>query len=103
MPLIKKEEMTPGTILRVKPVIRDGLGGTMESLIIPAAPGQVMSGTQYHALPGELMRVLKKPRRTGDAGINCIRVQVMTVDLSESVWVGEAYWTYIRASCEIVP
>lgn len=98
---IKKEDMTPGTRLRILSPIKWGMAyskGAPEPQHIDVT--DYKAEQVYEARPGDVLEVVKKPRRYGPAMANCARVKVIFE--GEAIWEGEAFWCMLRASCELV-
>jgi hypothetical protein len=99
--VLKKDLMTPGTRLRVLPVIKNGLpanmGGSEEKPYLLMTPEAGALFEERWGIPsGALLTVIDGPKRR--SGINTIIVR--TEDGQE----GHVFWCEARASCEaIVP
>lgn len=97
---IKKEDMVPGVRLRILPRIRWGIAyskGAPDPLSIEVT--DYKKDVTYDAVAGDLLEVVKKPRRTGPAMANCARVKILDGD--GTAYEGEAFWAMLRVSCEI--
>lgn len=98
MTMLRKDEMTPGTRLRVLPVIRTGVpakfGATVKShLMMTPEPGGMLDG--YYNIPsGTVLTVVEPPKRRN--GTNTIALR------TEGGQQGYVYWCEARASCETI-
>lgn len=101
--MLKKEQMTPGTHLIVKDVIKDGVPSLAPGM--PAnQPKEYMSlfagkvggldGREVQIVPGDVLIVEKKPRKVG--GVNLCRVR-----RAISQTIGEVYWCELRVSARL--
>jgi hypothetical protein len=100
--MLKKQEMVPGTVLKVKPVIKTGLSGfglnvgsdVKDHLLITPECGGFLSAS-WKIPSGTILEVVEGPKRRG--GINTAIVKVPGQEI-----VGHVYWCEMLASCEIV-
>lgn len=103
MPQLKKEQMLPGAIVEVLPVIKDGVpgfglnlgGGTKEHLTITREAGSVMDGG-WGATSGTRLEIVQGPKRR--QGINTVIVKVC----EQPEIVGHVYWCELRASGKLI-
>jgi len=98
--MLKKQEMVPGTVLKVKPVIKTGLPGFAPSgsdvkdhLLVTPECGGVMFAS-WKVTSGTILEVVQGPRRRKE-GINTAIVKVCGQEI-----VGHVYWCELRVSCE---
>lgn len=90
--MLRKTTISPGVLVEVNPVIKDGLpvayGGDNKP-----KPYLELLESQYQVKSGERLEVVKGPRRVPGWN-NVIRVRVVGTDIES-----EAYWCEVRASC----
>lgn len=101
--MLKKDKMLPGSLIKVRPVIKCGLpanmmadddDGLLEHLTLQLAPGAANPFfTTRQAGPGAVLEVVKGPKKTN--GINCAMVKVPGEEGDYHV-----YWCELRASCD---
>lgn len=100
--MLKKQEMVPGTVLKVKPVIKTGLPGfapiggsdVKDHLLITPECGGVMFAS-WKVTSGTILEVIQGPKRRRQ-GINTAIVKVR----DQEEIVGHVYWCELRVSCE---
>lgn len=99
MPQISKAQMVPGTKLKIRPVIKDGITAISTSSVLPHVrmmedAGSMMNG--HRAInSGDIVTVVEPPKRR-TCGINTIIVEDATGVQ------GHVYWCEMRASADIV-
>lgn len=103
--MLKKENMIPGSKIKVRPVIKDGLPPVLKDYktaitadilteieVMPI--GSTLGWTHYKAnvVSGTILEVVKGPKKISGAN-------VATVRLSNGQ-EGYVYWCTLRASCD---
>lgn len=106
--MLKKDKMIPGTQIKVRPVIKDGLpramfgdtnvpgsrDGIKDHIGLMRASGDFFGGG-VGVRSGAVLTVVRGPKKKD--GINCAMVQVP--GYTEDFY---AYWCELRASCDHV-
>lgn len=104
MPLLKKDQIKPGTVLEVLPVIKTGLPSfglgpgneAKEHLLMTQTPGGLLDGS-WKITSGTRLEVIEEPKRRGEAG-NSAKLKV----LGQPEVVGYVFWCELRASTKII-
>ncbi len=104
MPLLKKDQVKPGAVLEVLPVIKTGLPSfglgagneVKEYLLLTPKPGVFFDG-HYKITSGTRLEVLESPKRRGEAG-NSAKVKVV----EQPQVVGYVFWCELRASAKLL-
>jgi hypothetical protein len=101
--VLKKEDMIPGTKVRIVSLKSKTAGIIFASPNLPDLAAirawdverYIGVDIAFGAVPGEILTIVKKPRRI--KGIcNCCRVK------NEDGLEGEVYWTELRSNAELV-
>jgi hypothetical protein len=104
MPLLKKDQVKPGAILEVLPVIKTGLPSyglgasneVKEYLLLTPEPGGFLD-RYYKITSGTKLEVIESTKRRGEAG-NSAKVKVV----EQPEVVGFVFWCELRASAKII-
>lgn len=92
--MLRKEQMTPGSKIRVRDVIKDGLGGTKGHLSLYYEPGGFLNGG-VGVRSGAILTVVRGPKKKDSINCAVVRVEGGNQDLY-------GYWCELRASCDHV-
>ncbi len=101
--MLKKELMIPGSKIKMRDILKDGLGGvagsdqkqgTLDYLDLMPSPGvaDVFYKGNGRVMPGETVEVVRGPKKS--YGINCAIVRTDAGD------EGFVYWCSLRASAD---
>lgn len=92
--MLSKDKMIPGSKIRVRPVIKDGAGGTTPALaLFDIDWGPMLGSSNFTVGPGTVLTVVNKPKKRFGS-INLARVEMP--DGTQA----DAYWIVLRASCD---
>lgn len=96
--MLNKYKMVPGSKIQVKPILKDGFGGSVTALpVFDLTNGpmisEVITGGAYQITSGNVLTVVNGPKKRY-GGINLARVQLPDGS------VGDLYWLSLRLSCD---